>query len=294
MAGNRKDKETRGRRARIAPSSKTISARVSKAVGSQGSSRGQMARVEQRSSVSSPKQSPRSSTASKTAPHTKPRAAVTKKIPAIRLKRPDTRAPASNTRDIRAIQWIYEKWNSLEPHHQERIFRTALLCLSILLLASLTILQSLPVFSVINRVLLDFFGWSAYLLTFGLVAFAIIHLVGETHNQYSLRWSLVVGLVILWLLLLLESRLIVGPHVGILAELLVIPLLGWSPAVAHVMTLGLMVITAILTFRITFGHVLLFGQMIYRLLTTEPGVSQASKLLSHLHFLGSVHVTAVM
>ncbi len=285
MAGSRKDKETRGRRERIASSSKTISGRVSKAVGSQGSSRGQMARVEQRSSISSPKQSSRSPTASKTASRTKPKAAVTKKIPAIRLKRPDNRAPASQPRDIRAIQWICEKWQSLEPHHQERIFRTALLCLSILLLASLTILQNLPVFSAINRVFLDFFGWSAYLLALGLVAFAIMHLVGERH-QYSLRWSLVVGFVILWLLLLLESRLIVGTHVGILAELLVIPFLGWPPAVAHVMTLGLMVITAILTFRITFGHILLFGQMIYRLLTAEPEVSQASKTPQPSPFLG--------
>jgi DNA segregation ATPase FtsK/SpoIIIE-like protein len=285
MAGSRKDKETRGRRERIASSSKTISARVSKAVGSQGSSRGQMARVEQRSSISSPKQSSRSPTASKTASRTKSKAAVTKKIPAIRLKRPDNQAPASQPRDIRAIQWICEKWQSLEPHHQERIFRTALLCLSILLLASLTILQNLPVFSAINRVFLDFFGWAAYLLALGLVAFAIMHLVGERH-QYSLRWSLVVGLVILWLLLLLESRLIMGTHVGILAELLVIPFLGWPPAVAHVMTLGLMVITAILTFRITFGHVLLFGQMIYRLLTAESEVSQASKTPQPSPFLG--------
>lgn len=286
MAGSRKDKEARGQRERIAPSSKTISGRVSKAVGSQGSSRGQMARIEQRSSVSSPKKGPRSPTTSKTASHTKPRAAVTKKIPAIRAKRPETRAPAPNPRDVQVIQWIYDKWTSLEPHHQERIFRTALLCLSILLLASLTILQNLPVFSAINRVFLDFFGWSAYLLALGLVVFAIMRLVGEMHNQYSLRWSLVVGLVILWLLLLLESRLIVGPHVGILAELLVVPFLGWSPATAHVMTLGLMVITAILTFRITFGHVLLFSQMIYHLLTTEPEVPQTSKTSQPSLFLG--------
>lgn len=286
MAGSRKDKEARGQRERIAPSSQTISGRVSKAVGSQGSSRGQMARVEQRSSVSSSKQSPRSPTTSKMASRTKSRAATTKKIPAIRLKRPETRAPAPNPRDVQVIQWIHDKWTSLEPHHQERIFRTALLCLSILLLASLTIFQDLPLFSAINRVFLDFFGWSAYLLALGLVAFAVMHLVGETLNQYSLRWSFVVGLVILWLLLLLESRLIVGPHVGILAELLVMPLLGWSPATAHVMALGLMLITTIITFRITFGHVLLFSQMIYRFLTAESEVTQASKTPQPSPFLG--------
>jgi DNA segregation ATPase FtsK/SpoIIIE-like protein len=279
MAGSNQDKKPRSRRERIAPSLDNISSHVSRAVGSQGSSRGQAARVEQRSTVSSPKQSPRRSATTKATPRAKPRATATatKKIPAIRLNRPNASTPYPNPKDVQAIQWMRDKWKSLEPEYKQRVFSTALLCLSILLFGSLTVFHSQPVFRAISRVFLDFFGWSAYLLTLGLVAFAIVHLVEEKYNQQYLRWSLVIGLAILWLLLLLESRLMVGPHVGILAEMLVIPFLGWPPAIAHVMTLGLMVITTILTFRITFGHVLLFARMIYRLLTAEPGVSLAAK-----------------
>lgn len=287
MAGSNKDKETRSRRGRIAPSLDGISSRVSSAVGSQGSSRVQTARVEQRSNVSSPKRNPGSPAASKATPRAKPKAAVTKKIPAIRLNRPISPTPPyPNSRDVRAIQWVHDKWKSLEPHHQQRVFSIALLCLSIFLFASLTIFHNQPIFRAISKVFLDFFGWSAYLLTLGLVAFAIVHLVEGMHSQRYLRWSLVIGLVILWLLLLLESRLIVGPHVGILAELLVVPFLGWSPAIAHVMTLGMMVITTILTFRITFGHILLFGHIVRHLLTAEPGVSMAAKTPQPSPFLG--------
>lgn len=286
MAGSNRDKKTRGQRQRVTPSLGSISARVSRAVGSQGSSRGQAVRVEQRSNISSPKPSPRSPSASKATPRAKPGAATTKKIPAVRLNRPGPPIPTANPRDVRAIQWIHDKWKSLEPYQQQRFLSITLLCLSILLFASLTVLHDQPVFRSISAVFLDFFGWSAYLLTLGLVAFAIVHLVEGMHNQHYLRWSLVIGLVILWLLLLLESRLIVGPHVGILAELLVIPFLGWSPAIAHVMTLGLMLITAILTFRITFGHILLLGYKIHAILTAEPGVSLASKTPQPSPFLG--------
>ncbi len=68
----------------------------------------------------------------------------------------------------------------------------------------------------------------------------------------------VIGLLIIWLLLLAESRLIFG-QVGILGELLVYPLLGWSTAVGHVVLLGLLIVVAILTFRIRFGHVLMLA-----------------------------------
>jgi hypothetical protein len=181
---------------------------------------------------------------------------------------------------------MHDKWKSLEPHHQQRVFSIGLLCLSLLLFASLTILHTQPIFRAISRVFLDFFGWSTYLLALGLVAFAMVHLIEGMHKQQYLRWSLVIGLIILWFLVLLESRLIVGPHVGILAELLVMPFLGWPPAIAHVMTLGMMLITTILTFRITFGHVLLFAHAVYRLFTDEPRISLSSKTPQPSPFLG--------
>ncbi|HEX3643772.1 MAG TPA: DNA translocase FtsK, partial [Ktedonobacteraceae bacterium] len=194
--------------------------------------------------------------------------------------------PAPDPRDVRAIQWMHDKWKSLEPHHQQRVFSSALLCLSFLLFASLTVLHNQPIFRAISKVFLDFFGWSAYLLALGLVAFATVHLIEGMRKQHYLRWSLVIGLVILWLLLLLESRLIIGPHVGILAELLVMPFLGWSPAIAHVMTLGLMLITAILTFRITFGHILLFAQAVQRVFTDGSRISLTQRSPQPSRFLG--------
>ncbi|HWS85138.1 MAG TPA: DNA translocase FtsK [Ktedonobacteraceae bacterium] len=283
MAGSNKDKETRSWRERSAPTIDGISARVSRAVGSRGSSRGQTARVEQRSNVSAPGPSSRSPAAAKARPRAKPVAVTTKKIPAVRSNPP---APAPDPRDVRAIQWMHDKWKSLEPHHQQRVFSSALLCLSILLFASLTVLHNQPIFRAISKVFLDFFGWSAYLLALGLVAFATVHLIEGMRKQHYLRWSLVIGLVILWLLLLLESRLIIGPHVGILAELLVMPFLGWSPAIAHVITLGLMLITAILTFRITFGHILLFAQAVQRVFTDGSRISLTQRSPQPSRFLG--------
>jgi len=285
MAGNNKDKETNRRRERIVPSLDGVSARVSRAVGSRGSSRGQGARVEQRSNVSSPGPGPRSPATAKATPRAKP-VPTTKKIPAIHANRPSPPTPSADPKDVRAIQWMHDKWKSLEPHHQQRVFSIALLCLSLLLFASLTVIHNQPIFRAISKVFLDFFGWSAYLLALGLVAFAMVHLIEGIRNQHYLRWSLVIGLVILWLLLLLESRLIVGPHVGILAELLVMPFLGWSPVIAHVMTLGLLLITAMLTFRITFGHVLLFAHAVQRLFTSQSRASLASKTPQPSPFLG--------
>jgi DNA segregation ATPase FtsK/SpoIIIE-like protein len=284
MVGSSRDKENRRRRQRDIPTLDNISARVSRAVGSRGSSRGQTARVEQRASVSSPKQSPRRSTAAKATPRAKSGAAPTKKIPAVKSNRPNS--SASDPRDVRAIQWMREKWQSMEAQDQQRFFSIALLALSSLLFASLTVLHNQPIFGAISKVFRDFFGWSAYLLALGLVAFALVHLIEGVHRQYYLRWSLVIGLVVLWLLVLLESRLIVGPHVGILAEFLVMPFLGWSLAIAHVMTLGLMLITTILTFRITFGHVLLFAQAVQRVFTDRPQLSLSDKSPQPSPFLG--------
>ena len=69
--------------------------------------------------------------------------------------------------------------------------------------------------------------------------------------------------------MLLESRQILGPmRAGILAELLFTPLQGWHAAVlVHVLLIGSFVLVAILTFRITFGHVLMVGRAARRLVS---------------------------
>ena len=158
----------------------------------------------------------------------------------------------------------------MEPHHQQRFLGVLLLLLSLLLFASLTIFRKVLILSALSKFFTDFFGWSAYLLAFGLIAFAIAHLIEGIRNVRFIRWSFVIGLILLWLIVLLESQLILsasGGNAGMLAELLYIPLQGWPTAVEHVLLIGLFLLVAILTFRITFGHVLMVGRAVKRLVS---------------------------
>jgi DNA segregation ATPase FtsK/SpoIIIE-like protein len=194
---------------------------------------------------------------------------TTKKTSTSKANRPTSATaatPLSETGDTRLIQWVGDKWNALENHHRQRIFSFCLLILSLLLVASLTVFQAIPVLSGINRFFLVIFGWSAYPLALGLVAFAVAHLIEGIRKRHFVRISLVIGLAFIWLLLLVESALIVGAeNVGILGALLVLPLRGWSSGVDHVLVLGLLLITSIVTFRLTFGHVLLAAHYLKRL-----------------------------
>src|SRR6266699_2173553 len=71
---------------------------------------------------------------------------------------------------------------------------------------------------------------------------------------------------ILWLLVLLESRLLLGlGRAGILADFLAIPLSGWTARnaiIIHVLLIGLCVIFVIAAFGIRFGHLLMIGRAI--------------------------------
>jgi DNA segregation ATPase FtsK/SpoIIIE-like protein len=128
----------------------------------------------------------------------------------------------------------------------------------LLLFASLTLFSGAPVWNGIYKFLLTFFGWSAYIFVLGLLAFSSIRLWESINRTRILRWPLIIGLICICLLVLIESRLVMGAlKAGVLAELLVGPLLGWSAAVQHVTVLGLLLVAIILTFRITFGHVLM-------------------------------------
>ena len=191
----------------------------------------------------------------------------TKRTPTSKTSRLTPVGPRNDPRDTRFIQWASDRWNGLEPHHQQGVFSTCLLILSLLLFGSLTVFQTAPILSGIHGLFLTLFGWSAYLLALGLVAFALAHLIEGIRRQQFVRLSLVAGLVCIWLLLLIESALIMGPsdNVGILGELLVNPFLGWSRSVGHVVVLGLLLITSIVTFRLTFGHVLIVMRGLKRL-----------------------------
>ncbi|HLJ32595.1 MAG TPA: DNA translocase FtsK, partial [Ktedonobacteraceae bacterium] len=132
---------------------------------------------------------------------------------------------------------------------------------------AMTIFHNVFVFKSLGDFFLVFFGWSAYLLALGLIAFAIAHLIEGIRNVRFIRWSFVIGLIVLWLIVLLESRQILGPmKAGVLAELLFTPLQGWHATfLVHVLLIGSFALVAILTFRITFGHVLMVGHALNRL-----------------------------
>src|SRR5438067_1114709 len=165
--------------------------------------------------------------------------------------------PSSGTADSRVIAKVRDAWSTMQPHHQQRFLGIVLLLLSLFLFAALTVFHTVPLFSTFYGAFTALFGWSAYLLSIGLIAFAIAHLIEGIRNKKIIRWTTVIGLVLLWLLLLAESRLLLGSNTGgFLAALLVRPLLGWPPAAEHVLLIGLFGIVTIVTFQITLGHML--------------------------------------
>jgi DNA segregation ATPase FtsK/SpoIIIE, S-DNA-T family len=189
--------------------------------------------------------------------------------------------------DSRIIGRMHRKWQSLGPHSKQTIFSLLLLLLSILLLGALTVWHTSPIFGALNGFFLTFFGWGAYLLILGLITFAIAHLIEGTRKTRFIRWSLVWGLLVLLLLTLAESRLILGsPTGGVIGSLMVRPLLGWPVLVQHVLVIGLFVIFAIVTFRITFDHVWLVTGFTRKLTSLLPRKSSTGNDASPSPFLG--------
>ena len=241
--------------------------RVSRAAGSIGS---ESMRVEQSSGhipipSTKPKQSPRRQAATKQAQSSKQ---TTKK------RSSPNRSTPSPTRDTRFIDWLRQGWANMEPRHQQRFLSLLLLALSLLLFAALTVLRSLPLLTGLHGFFITFFGWGAYLFALGLIAFAVAHLIEGMFNKRFIRWSLVVGLTVLWLLVLAESHLLLGGLTGgVVAALLVIPLEGWNGPFGHVLLIGLFIIVAILTFRIRFGYLLSLGRFIGQVFSSGVGKS---------------------
>ncbi len=282
MAGNKQNKKASHQNERLASSMAQGSSRVSKAAGSIGSKGAQM---EQRSNMPSSRSTP---TPKNTLPArqkqgnngrnggqgrggnegTRKPAGPNNSNRSNRAI-PNNPAPASATRDTRFLHWLRETWNGLEPHLQQRFLGVVLLLLSLFLFASLTIFRNILIFKSLGDFFFAFFGWSAYLLALGLIVFAIAHLIEGIRKVHFIRWSFVIGIIVLWLIVLLESRQILGPmKAGILAELLFTPLHGWHAAfLVHVLLIGSFVLVAILTFRITFGHVLVVGRAARRLVS---------------------------
>ena len=286
MAGSDRNSEMRRKGDRVVPSLDRGYSRASRAVGGQGSISSQ--RVEQRAKSSSPKQGSRSSGGS-----TSPRQAAASRgrqgssassgrgssasvgrgnNSAPRSQRPVRTPPVTNNaRGTSIPQRVLDKWNSLSPNQQQRISNSSLLVLSLFLFGSMTVLHTAPIWSNIGTFFLNFLGWAAYVLGGGFVIYAGIRVYESIRQQSLIRPSMVLGLVVLCLLVLLESRLIMGPlTVGVLADLLAMPFQGWPPAVGHVLVIGLILVITIFTFRITFAHVLMVYHFIERLMGDGP------------------------
>ncbi|HZU69788.1 MAG TPA: DNA translocase FtsK 4TM domain-containing protein [Ktedonobacteraceae bacterium] len=248
MAGNDSKKAPR-LAGRVGPSiDANKNSRVSKAAGSIGS---ESMRVEQRGNVMKQRASApnRKGQGQSRGQKQGPKGAAPANRP---VPKASTPAPA----DVRFIGRMVRGWNNLKPHHQQRIYGLVLIGLSVLLIFSLTIWHKIALFSPLSNFFVDFFGWSAYPLAFGLFIFACAHFLEGLRNARFIRMSLVFGLFVLLLLLLAESQLIGhGRTGGIVGQLLVAPLNGWPALAGHVLVIGLFIIAAILTFRITLGHV---------------------------------------
>ncbi|MBV9688567.1 MAG: DNA translocase FtsK [Ktedonobacteraceae bacterium] len=274
MAGDQQKKESKRQNERVVPSLAAGPARVSRAAGSIGSQSAKKTRQGVQS-LSSLQQTQRGGQRRKQTRKTKRGGSSSRSAPPV----------VPTTRDSQFIKWLQHQWNSMEPHQQQRFFSFILLIFSLLLFGSLTIFRSTPILGAIGVTFLKFFNWSAYLLALGLIAFAVAHLAEGILKQRFLRWSTVIGLLCIWLLLLIESRLLFGP-VGILAEVLIYPLLGWSLPVAHVTTLGLLLIAFIVTFRITFGHVLRVCQALCNLFSPPHRQPSGGNTVRPSPFLG--------
>jgi DNA polymerase III delta prime subunit len=273
MAANSK-KESGRRGNRLASQKAPGASRVSGAAGNvgfgsgsgSGSQSSASTRVEQRSSTSSGRQS-----SGKQATHGRSSASSNSRSRAGRSSTPATpRSPQNapeSTGDARFINWLLKQWGKLEAHQRQSVYSALLLILSLLLFASLTVFHTAFILGSIAKFFLTFFGWAAYPLALGLVVFAVAHLIEGIQNRPLIRWSLVIGLFCILLLLLLESRLILGPmNAGVIAEFLIGFLLGWPPLIQHIILIGLILIVSVITFRITFGHILMVASAIQNML----------------------------
>jgi DNA segregation ATPase FtsK/SpoIIIE-like protein len=233
MADNGQKKEQK-QAERVVPGIESgKSSLVSKAAGNVSSSR---ARVEQRASAPGTR-SGSSKRSSGSGGKPRPKKAVT--------------TSAATPADSRLINQVRNKWEDMQPHEQQRLFSLILLGLALLLLLSLTVWHAAPVFSQLAGFFFNMFSWAAVPLALGLIAFAVAHLVEGMRNIRFIRWSLVLGLLVLMILLLVETQLIGQDTTGgIIGGVLATPIQGLGFG-AHVLVLGLLVMTLLLTFRVT-------------------------------------------
>ncbi|HEY0755829.1 MAG TPA: DNA translocase FtsK [Ktedonobacteraceae bacterium] len=272
MAGNGQRKE-QSKAARLAPGVESGKAsRVSKAAGNIGSS---SVRVESRPASSGVR--------SRSAAGGSSKATSRKVAPAV----PTSRKGAAMPADSRVIKQVREKWDAMQPHEQQRLFSIILLMLALFLLLALTIWRNQPLFKPLADFFTSLFGWAKFPLCLGLIAFAIAHLIEGARNIRFIRWSLVLGLAGMLVLLMIESSLLFIDHTagGMLGGLLAFPLQNWGFG-AHVLVLGLFVLLTLFTFRITVGQLVSTCHNLYRIFLDPREDSASETSASVSPFLG--------
>ena len=254
--------QPKGRKKRVGPSvDGGKDSRVSKAAGSIGS---ESMRVEQRSGPGPAATKQRASVNNgqnvskrgKSAGGSKQKPQASRKGPPA-SNRPASVNPAPQPADSRIIGRMHGKWRALEAHHKQRLFSVLLLGLSLLLLGGLTFWSKIQLLGKTGSFVTLFFGWGAYPLALGLILFAFAHLVEGMRRVRFVRWSLVIGLLIVLLLLMAESYLVTrkSETAGIVGNLIARPLVGWPGPTPHILLMGLVLLAAIYAFRIRQGHV---------------------------------------
>jgi ribosomal protein S25/archaellum biogenesis ATPase FlaH len=269
MSGNNQKPEAKRR---VVPSIEQGNSRVSRAAGGVGAKDMQKAKVEQRSQIPASRQGARGQASAKKTQRGKQdqrsrKGASSNRSPVAVATLPPRQ---DDPRDTKFIQWAHEKWSSLDRYQQQIVFSSLLLLLSITLFGALTVFRTTPVLSLVADFFMVFFGWSSYLLALGLIAYSLAHLIEGMRRIEFIRWSVIIGILVLWLLILIESRLLFGKgSAGALAEFAILPFLGWSPAIGHVLLIGSVLLVTIVTFRIKFGHILMVAGMIHGLFPSK-------------------------
>ncbi|GCE10401.1 DNA translocase FtsK [Tengunoibacter tsumagoiensis] len=265
MAGSGQKKVVKRADERVVPSLKQSGSRVSKAAGGQSSRNIQNMRGDQRGAT--PRAS-RSAAPSRQAPRPKQSAGSTRRSPSPGSYRPaSSMAPSSAPypKDLQFIASVRQKWNNLPDHHQRRIISICLFVFSLFLFASLTFLSGSGGWGGVGKFFVVFLGWAAYIFAIGLIALSVTLFLESVRQERLVRSTFVGGIGLIWLLLLLESRLILGSmKAGVLAEWLVTPIGSWPAPVQHMTILGLLLIVCILTFRLTFSHVMIIVHLFER------------------------------
>ncbi len=251
MAAKGQKKARAERSERITPGiDASLHSRVSKAAGSIGSEK---MRVEQRGGSSTPATKPRASSVAAASRRASAPKSGRKKATSNRPA-PSSSTPSPQPADSRIISTMHRKWRSLQPHHQQRVYSFTLLTLALLLFGGLTFWHKTSILGHIGDFFFLFLGWGAYPFSMGLILLALAYLVEGMRNIQFVRWSLVLGLLAMLLLALTESALFAIGSGGVIGGWLSRPLLGWPAQVQHVLVIGLMLLAAIVTFRITPSH----------------------------------------